>query len=52
MGSAYGIYGEKRNAYKIMVWKPNRKRPLQRSGQSWENNAGMHLIKRAWQGTD
>jgi hypothetical protein len=52
MGSACGIYGEKRNAYKILVGKSKRKRPLQRTGQSWVNNADMYLIKRAWQGTD
>jgi hypothetical protein len=52
MGSAYGIYGEKRNAYKILVRKPKRKRPLQRPEQSWENNVDMYLINRAWQRTD
>jgi len=30
IGSACGIYREKRNAYKILVGKPKRKRPLLR----------------------
>jgi hypothetical protein len=49
MGSACGIYGEKRNAYKFLMGKS--KRPHQRPGKSWENNADIYLIKRAWQGT-
>jgi len=32
MGSACGTYREKRNAYKILVGKPTRKRPLPRPG--------------------
>jgi hypothetical protein len=28
------------------------KRPLQKPGQRWKNNADMYLIKRAWQGID
>jgi hypothetical protein len=30
--------GEKRNAYKILVAEPERKRPLGRPGRRWEDN--------------
>jgi hypothetical protein len=36
MGEACGMYGEKRNAYRVMVWKPEGKRPLG-SARCWHN---------------
>jgi hypothetical protein len=35
--------GEKRNAYRILVGKPERKRLLRRPGRRWVNNIKMHL---------
>jgi hypothetical protein len=31
MGGAYGMYGEKRNAYRDLVWKPEEKGPFGRA---------------------
>jgi hypothetical protein len=35
--------GEKRNAYKILVVKPEGKRPLGRPRRRWENNIKIYL---------
>jgi hypothetical protein len=35
--------GEKRNAYRILVGKPEEKRPLGRPGCRWVNNIKMDL---------
>jgi hypothetical protein len=37
MGRACGMHGEMRNAYNILVGKPERKRPLGRSRHRWED---------------
>jgi hypothetical protein len=38
MGRACSTNGEKRNAYRILVGKPEGKRPLGRSRRRWEDN--------------
>jgi hypothetical protein len=43
--------GEKRNAYRILVGKPEGKRPLGRPRDRWVNNK-MDLSKIAWDGMD
>jgi hypothetical protein len=35
--------GEKRNEYKILVGKPEGKRPLERPRRRWENNIKIDL---------
>jgi hypothetical protein len=35
--------GEKRNAYRIFVTKPNGKRPLGRQKRRWDDNSKMDL---------
>jgi hypothetical protein len=35
--------GEKRNAYRILVGKPEGKRPLGRPRYRWENNIKIYL---------
>jgi hypothetical protein len=35
--------GEKRNAYRILMIKPEGKTPLRRPGRSWEDNNRMDL---------
>jgi hypothetical protein len=44
--------GEKRNAYRILVGKPDGKIPLERSGRKWVNNIKMDLRGMGWYGLD
>jgi hypothetical protein len=41
-----------RNAYKILVGKPERKRPLGRPTCSWEDNIRMDLREIGWEDVD
>jgi hypothetical protein len=43
MGKACGTNGTKRNAYRILVGKPEGKRPLGRPRHKWEDNTKMDL---------
>jgi hypothetical protein len=43
MGRACSTNGEKRNAYRILVGKPEGKRPLGRLRRRWEDNIKMDL---------
>jgi hypothetical protein len=40
--------GEKRNAYRILVGKPEGMRPLVRSRCNWANNIKMDLREIGW----
>jgi hypothetical protein len=42
--------GEMRNVYKILVGKPEEKRPLGRHRRRWENNIRMDLREMGWEG--
>jgi hypothetical protein len=42
--------GEKRNAYRILVGKPEGKRPLGRPKRRWEDNNKMDLREIGWGG--
>jgi hypothetical protein len=44
--------GEKRNAYKIVVGKPEGKRPLGRPKRMWVDNIKMDLREIGWDGVD
>jgi hypothetical protein len=44
--------GEKRNAYRILVGKPEGKRPLGRSRRRWVDNIEMDLRQIGWNGMD
>jgi hypothetical protein len=44
--------GEKRNAYRILVGKPEGKRPLGRPRRKWEDNIRMDLREMGWGGMD
>jgi hypothetical protein len=45
MGGACSTNGEKRNAYRILVGKPEGKRPLGRPRRKWVNNIEMNSIE-------
>jgi hypothetical protein len=44
--------GEKRNAYKILVGKPEGKRPIGRPRSRWEDNIKMDLREIGCDGVD
>jgi hypothetical protein len=44
--------GEKRNAYRILVGKPEGKRQLGRPRRRWVNNVKMDLREIGWGGMD
>jgi hypothetical protein len=44
--------GEKRNACRILVEKPERKRPLRRSRSRWVGNIEINLREIGWDGMD
>jgi hypothetical protein len=44
--------GKKRNAYRILVGKPEEKRPLGRSRRRWVDNIKMDLRDIGWDGMD
>jgi hypothetical protein len=41
--------GEMRNAYKILVGKPEEKKPRGRLRSGWEGNTGMNLREIWWE---
>jgi hypothetical protein len=44
--------GEKRNAYRILVGKPEGKRPLGRPRRRWVDNVKMDLRQIGWDGVE
>jgi hypothetical protein len=44
--------GEKRNAYRILVGKPEGKRPLGRPRRRWVDNIKMNRREIGWDGVD
>jgi hypothetical protein len=44
--------GEKRNAYRILVGKPEEKRPLGKPRHRWKDNTRMDLREIGWSGMD
>jgi hypothetical protein len=42
--------GEKRNAYRLLVGKPDGKRPLGKPRRRWVDNIKMGLLERCWGG--
>jgi hypothetical protein len=44
--------GEKRNVYRILVGKPEEKRPLGRPIRRWVDNIKMDLREMGWDGMD
>jgi hypothetical protein len=52
MGRAMARMGEKRNAYRLLVGKPERKRPLGRPRRRWVDNIRMDLGDVGWSDLD
>jgi hypothetical protein len=52
MGRACSTYGEKRNAYRILVGKLERKRSLGRPRSRWVDNIKMDHREIGWDGVD
>jgi hypothetical protein len=52
MGRACSTNGEKRNAYRILVGRPEGKRPRGRPRRRWEDNIKMDLREKEWDGMD
>jgi hypothetical protein len=52
VGGACSPNGEKRNAYKLLVGKPEGKRPLRRHRRRWVDNIKMDLLEIGWGGVD
>jgi hypothetical protein len=44
--------GEKRNAYTLLVGKPEGRRPLGRPRRRWVDNIRMHLVEVGWGDVD
>jgi hypothetical protein len=44
--------GKKRNAYRLLVGKPEGKRPLGRPRRRWVDNIRMNLEEIGWGGVD
>jgi hypothetical protein len=52
MGRSCSTNGVKRNTYKILVGKPEGKRPLGRRKRRWVDNIQMDLREIGWGGMD
>ena len=52
MGGACSTYGKRRCVYRVLVGKPEGKRPLGRSRRRWEDNIKMDLQEVGQGGTE
>jgi hypothetical protein len=52
VGGACSPNGEKINAYRLLVGKPEGRRPLGRSRRRWKDNIKMDLLEIGWSGMD
>jgi hypothetical protein len=52
MGGACSTYGEKKAAYRILVGRPEGRRPVGRPRRRWEYNTQMDLQEVGWRGMD
>jgi hypothetical protein len=48
MGKVCSTHGKKRNAYRILVGKPEGKRPIGRPRRRWEYNITMDIREMWW----
>jgi hypothetical protein len=52
MSRACSTYEKKRNTYRILVGKPEGKRPIGRRRRRWEDNNKIDLREIGWAGID
>jgi hypothetical protein len=52
MGGSFSTNGEKRNAYRLLVGKPEEKRPLGRPRRRWVGNIRLDLGEVEWGDVD
>jgi hypothetical protein len=52
MGGACSTNGEKRNAYRLLVGRPEGRRPLGRPRRTWLNIIRMDLVEVGWGDVD
>jgi hypothetical protein len=52
MGGVCGKMGDRKGAYRILVRRPDGKRPLGRSRCRWEDNIKIDLQEVGWGGKD
>jgi hypothetical protein len=52
VGRAFSTNGEKMNAYRLLVGKPEGKRPLGRPRCRWVDNIKMDLLELGWRVVD
>jgi hypothetical protein len=52
MGGACSTIGEKMNACRLLLGRPELKRPLGTPRRRWMDNIGMHLGEIIWGGVD
>jgi hypothetical protein len=45
MGRTCSTYGENRGAYRVLMGKPERRRPLGRPRRRWEDNIKMDILE-------
>jgi hypothetical protein len=48
MGRSCNTYGERRGAYRVLMGKPEGRRPLGRPRHRWEDNIKMDLREVGW----
>jgi hypothetical protein len=52
MGGTCSTNGEKRNAYRLLVGKPEGRRSLERPRRKWLDNVKMDLVEVGWGDVD
>jgi hypothetical protein len=52
MGGACSTSGEKKNAYRLLVGKPEGRRPVGRPRRTWLYNIRMYLVEVGWGDVD
>jgi hypothetical protein len=52
MGGACSTNREKRNAYRLLVGKPEGRKPLGRARRRWLDNISMDLVEVGWDDVD